>query len=638
MNGPGVDTVPLDAPDAPAVDGAAPTSERELHCARVIALLRGESVPMPGGRLAELADRFGLGTLEADTLAVLWTCAFDASLRADLASREHFAGQLTIRLVCVLYGHAPRIRLPSEAPLLTWQMVQEHPLIDGGAVLAPDPAILAWLEGEHELDRALVGRVHLLAPGPVPPQWPVVDLARRLFEGLQRGLRWRVHLSTGDALAADWHAAALGIELGLPVLAVPPAAFPSAASPLDPDFAVRLQRQAFLDGAIPYMAASELALSQPPGVPPYPLQIVHGAGALPPPDGTLHLECALVPPDAGERERLWRALWPECVAWPAHELADLTLCHETSAGDIAAAAATAPASAGEAARALRERTRGDLSPLARRIDGRFGWDDLVLPDASAQRLREIAFEARERARVWADPAAARLFPYGRGLVALFAGAPGTGKTMAAQVIANDLGLDLLAVDLSAVVSKWVGETAQHLQQLLGSQSARRAVLFFDEADALYAKRVEEVRSAQDRFANLDSSHLMTALESYPGIVLLATNLRGNIDSAFLRRIRHVVEFAKPDAPARERIWRQVVQVLFPAPEARRLDPGLARLAQVDATGAVIKNAALSALFAARHEQREADLGLLGAMLARELAKEGAGLSPRELDALTGGRA
>jgi vesicle-fusing ATPase len=131
---------------------------------------------------------------------------------------------------------------------------------------------------------------------------------------------------------------------------------------------------------------------------------------------------------------------------------------------------------------------------------------------------------------------------------------------------------------------------------------------------------------------------MTALESYPGIVLLATNLRGNIDSAFLRRIRHVVEFAKPDAPARERIWRQVVQVLFPAQEAQRLDPELARLAQVEATGAVIKHAALSALFAVRYERREADLRVLGAMLARELAKEGAGLSPRELDALTGGRA
>jgi SpoVK/Ycf46/Vps4 family AAA+-type ATPase len=162
------------------------------------------------------------------------------------------------------------------------------------------------------------------------------------------------------------------------------------------------------------------------------------------------------------------------------------------------------------------------------------------------------------------------------------------------------------------------------------------VLFFDEADALYAKRVEEVRDAQDRFANLDSSHLMTALESYPGIVLLASNLKANIDSAFLRRIRHVVDFPKPGAAARQRIWRQVVQALFPHEHARALDGDLVRVARVEATGAVIKNAALSALFATRQSQRAPSVRLLGEMLARELAKEGAGLSTRELDGLLEG--
>jgi hypothetical protein len=621
------DTMLPDAPDA------VPTVERERHLARIVALMRGEAAAMPPGRLAELAGRFGLGALEADTLAVLWVSAFDAGLRAELASREPFTGQITVRLVCALCGHPPRVRLPSEAPLLMWQMVQEHPLIDGGAALAVDAAIVAWLEGGHEIDRALAGRVQLLAQGPSAPDWPLEALARRLHEGLGRGLRARVQLASDDPLAARWCAAALGFQLGLPVLDVPVAALAA-----EPDAAVRLQRQAYLDGCIPCMALDDLALSRPAGVAPYPLQLLHGVGALPPPpDGLLHLDCELPAPDAAERERLWRVLWPECAAWPAHELADLALCHETSAGDIAAASATAPACARDAAQALRERTRGDLSPLARRIDCRFEWGDLVLPAPAEQRLREIAFEARERARVWSDPAAARLFPYGRGLVALFAGPPGTGKTMAAQVLAADLGLDLLAVDLSAVVSKWVGETAQHLQQLLGSQAARRAVLFFDEADALYAKRVEEVRDAQDRFANLDSSHLMTALESYPGIVLLATNLRGNIDAAFLRRIRHVVEFAKPGAEARTRIWQGVVQALFPPAQARALMPCLPRIARLEATGAVIKNAALSALFGARREQREPDLRLLGAMLVRELAKEGAGLSARDLDlALDGG--
>jgi vesicle-fusing ATPase len=208
--------------------------------------------------------------------------------------------------------------------------------------------------------------------------------------------------------------------------------------------------------------------------------------------------------------------------------------------------------------------------------------------------------------------------------------------MAAQVIAADLGLDLLAVDLSAVISKWVGETAQHLQELLSSRAAQRSVLFFDEADALYAKRVEEVRDAQDRFANVDTSHLMTALEAYPGIVLLASNLKGNIDSAFLRRIRHVVEFARPDAAARAEIWRRTLTGLFGATTCAALASDITRLAQLEASGAQIKTSALSSVFAARRARQQPNLTLLAQMLSRELAKEGAGLSTRDLAALTEG--
>lgn len=601
--------------------------ERMLQAARIVAALAGQALELPNGRLTQLAERFGLADLEADVLAILWLGAFDPELRTRLIGCEPATGQITVRLIAALFGHPPRVRLSSESPLLLWQMVSEHPLIDGSAALSLDPAILAWLEGEHELDRCLAGRAQLLPQQELPIAWPVEALARRVQEGLRRGQRWRLHLISEDPLAARWCAEAFGAACGLPVLAVTPGALGG-----EPSAAVRLQRQAFLDGCVPCLALDDAALSQPCGVLPFPIQILHGRGASLEAGTELHdLVCELPAPALEERERLWRLLWPECAAWPAQELADLALCHEAGVADIAAVAASAPASAGQAAEALRDRWRGELNPLVRRIDGRFVWSDLVLPPATEARLREIAFEARERARVWADPAAARLFPYGRGLVALFAGPPGTGKTMAAQVIAADLGLDLLAVDLSAVISKWVGETAQHLQELLSCRAAQRSVLFFDEADALYAKRVEEVRDAQDRFANVDTSHLMTALEAYPGIVLLASNLKGNIDSAFLRRIRHVVEFQKPDAGARERLWQQSVAALFGSDQARALAPLLPRLARVEATGAVIKNAALSALFAARRAAREPDLQLLGGQLARELAKEGAGLSARELD-------
>jgi len=615
----------LDERSAPVLD------ERSALCERLRGALRDQ--PIPGnseqGRLADLAQRFGLDPLEVDLLGVLWVAAFEPELRASLAAREAYSGQVTLRAVAALFGHAKRVRLASESPLLLWQMVQEHPLVDGGAALCIDATILAWLEGDAELDRALAGRAELLRPGVELPGWPLESVARSLREGLQRGQRWRVHLAADDPLAARWFAAALGRRLGLPVLDVP-----AGALAAEPDGALRLHRQAFLDACIPCVEFSDAALSRPPCGVPYPIHIVHGAGTLSAAGADVQsLSIALPAPGADERERLWCLLWPEAAAWPSNERLDLAMCHDASVADIAAVVATAPESAAQAALALRERLRGDTTVLARRLDGGFVWGDLVLPDSTEARLREIAFEARERARVWGDPAAARLFPYGRGLVALFAGPPGTGKTMAAHVIANDLGLDLLAVDLSAVVSKWVGETAQHLQQLLSSRTAQRSVLFFDEADALYAKRVDDVRDAQDRFANLDTSHLMTALEAYPGIVLLASNLKANIDGAFLRRIRHVVDFPKPGAAARLRIWQRCVGALFPATQAATLAPALARVAGIEASGAVIKSAALSALFAARRTASAPDVRLLGEMLARELGKEGAGLSARELDAL-----
>lgn len=621
-------------PQAGNDPGSAPnpgTAERDACRERVRAALTGAALPLPTGRLQSLRPRFGLSLQEADILSLLWVCAYEPALRAQVVGLEPGGAQVTVRLALRLFGHPVRVRLASESPLLLWRMVQEHPLIDGSAALAPDPALLAWLDGEFELDRVLAGHVRVLEPGLELPSWPLDAAALHLHEGLRRGWRWRVHLRGNDAVAAHWFAAGLGRRLGLPVMSVSPGAF---AADMQSDAAVHLHRQAFLDACVPCFADAEAALSRPHAVVPYPLQILHGDGALPDPaPGVLDAEWTLPAPDVAQRERLWCHVVPDAAAWPQAGLSDLALCHEAGVGDIVAAGATRPADPEHAAQALRAQRRSDLAPLAHRVDAGFGWDDLVLPPDVQHRLQDIAFEARERSRVWTEPGAAKLFPYGRGLIALFAGPPGTGKTMAAQVIAADLGLDLLSVDISAVVSKWVGETAQHLQQLLSSPAARRAVLLFDEADALYGKRVDEVRDAQDRFANIDTSHLMSALEAYPGIVLMASNLKANIDSAFLRRIRHVVDFPKPDAAARERLWQRMVAALFPADQAAALAPLLQRIARVEATGAVIKNAALSSLFAARRGGRAADLRLIGEMLARELAKEGAGLSARELDAL-----
>ncbi len=321
---------------------------------------------------------------------------------------------------------------------------------------------------------------------------------------------------------------------------------------------------------------------------------------------------------------------PAAVSWPDESLDDLALRFEASPGEILRAAESEPRDAREAAVRVRE-SAGDLGDLVQCLSCPFSRDDLVVPALVRERLDEITFEARERARLWAEPEASRLYPQGRGLVALLSGPPGTGKTMSAQVIAAELGLELLRVNISAILSKWVGETAQHLQKVLSSPSSRRAVLYFDEADALFGKRIEEARqTAQDHFVNMDLSHLMIALESYTGIVLLATNLKANLDAAFVRRIRHAIDFTMPDGTAREAIWLRAAQALFGTPLAPATRDAIRRIARVEASGAQIKNAALSAAFAARRGGNAPDATLFGQMLARELAKDGAGMSAREL--------
>ncbi|HLT02618.1 MAG TPA: ATP-binding protein, partial [Geminicoccaceae bacterium] len=263
----------------------------------------------------------------------------------------------------------------------------------------------------------------------------------------------------------------------------------------------------------------------------------------------------------------------------------------------------------------------------------FTWDDVVLPERLRQALEDFAFEAHDRVRFWEDAATRRLFPRGTGLVALFGGPPGTGKTMAAQIVAAELEMDLFRIDLASVVSKYIGETAKHLRQIFARAARMNAVLLFDEADALFSKRTD-VNDAHDRYANADTSYLLQLLEEYRGIVVLATNKKQNIDPAFIRRVRYVFDFPRPDVAERRRIWRQVIGELCGAETLQRLGPTLDALgAGVDLSGAQIKGAVLAAIFAARRRRAPLAMPHLLQGLERELAKEGRTLGAREQDRL-----
>ncbi|MGW1051395.1 AAA family ATPase [Streptomyces sp. NPDC002521] len=239
----------------------------------------------------------------------------------------------------------------------------------------------------------------------------------------------------------------------------------------------------------------------------------------------------------------------------AHRLDGAQLRRAAHAAVRSAALAGRPVSPDDLRAAVRAQNGAGLARLARRVEPAVGWDDLVLPAPTHRRLRELAVRARHREQVLGQwrmrPGGGR----GRGVIALFAGESGTGKTMSAEVVAADLGMDLYVVDLSTVVDKYVGETEKNLERIFTEASAVNAVLLFDEADAIFGKR-SEVKDAHDRHANIESAYLLQRMESFDGIAVLTTNLRANLDEAFTRRLDVVAEFPMPDTAQRLALWER----------------------------------------------------------------------------------
>ena len=251
--------------------------------------------------------------------------------------------------------------------------------------------------------------------------------------------------------------------------------------------------------------------------------------------------------------------------------------------------------------ACRDRARKSLDDLAQRVVTSASWQDLVLPAQQIATLRQIAAHARHRLTVYEHWGFAAKSARGLGISVLFSGESGTGKTMAAEVLANELHLDLFRIDLSSTVSKYIGETEKNLRRLFDAAEPSGAILLFDEADALFGKR-SDVRDSHDRYANIEVSYLLQRMEAYRGLAILTTNLRGAIDAAFQRRLQFVVPFPFPDAQLRERIWRGV----FPrATPLAGVDP--ARLAQLNVAGGSIRNIAMNAAFLAA--DAGADVGM-----------------------------
>ena len=340
------------------------------------------------------------------------------------------------------------------------------------------------------------------------------------------------------------------------------------------------------------------------------------------------VSCELPLPGYAERGTYWNELLqsrqanPEPAAMAAvsarFRFSRQDMTQALRLAESRAALRKAPVTADDVAAACRQRARANFGSLATVIVPRQSWSSLVLPEEAVRQLREICAHVRQRGRVLHDWGFDARLSLGKGLYVLFLGPSGTGKTLSAEVVAHELEVELLKVDLSSVVSKYIGETEKNLRQIFEGAERSDAILFFDEADALFGKR-SEVKDAHDRYANIEINFLLQRLEEFEGVAILATNFAQNIDEAFGRRVHMTVEFPFPDEAARLAIWRNHIPGQTPVAPDLDLRP-LARHLQI--TGGNIRNIIFNAAFLAAEEDQMVGLEHLLLATRREYQKIG----------------
>ena len=541
-----------------------------------------------------LVGLFGLSGFERDVLLLACGAEMDARL-ADLCAGTGRGVSFGLALSALPDAHWSA--LAPIAPLRRWRLVEpEEAQGLTQARLRADERILHFVGGLSYTDPRIAPLLReVAAPG-------LMDAVHRdAAEAAARALRTdagvlpTILLDGDDAEGQHDAAALIAGALGLTLMAMSAADVAGAAREQE-TLATLWQREAMLTGAGLMLEAGADAGEA----------VTRFAERL---DGFLAIAGQAAPPRARPTLRLridraepagQRALWFAALGARADELAPLveTLAgqHRLSARRIAGAADDIAGMATEAAaRRLRTLPR-DRAPrldgLAHEIIPRAGWEDIVLPEAQMRTLGQISIHLRMRNRVHEDWGFADKGGRGLGLATLFWGDSGTGKTLAAEVLARELDLPLYRIDLSAVVSKYIGETEKNLARVFDAAEENAAILLFDEADALFGKR-SEVKDSHDRYANIEVSYLLQRMESYRGLAILTTNHKAALDPAFQRRLRFIVHFPFPDARHREAIWRATLPAATPV---EGLDFG--KLARLAVAGGTIRNIALNAAFLA----------------------------------------
>ncbi|QLE44373.1 ATP-binding protein [Nostoc sp. C052] len=559
--------------------------------------------------LEKLTVAFQLTSFERDILVLCAGVELSASL-GQLCSIIHSSPQLaypTFSLALAALPESHWSALTPAAPLRRWRLIE----VSNGESLTQsririDERVLHDLVGISYLDDRLQGWVTPISVlGQLPPSHR--SLAEQMakqwsdFQGSILPVIQLCNREPGNENAFSIAAAACAL-LGLQLYSLAAAAIPAAIA--EREALARLwEREALLNPSVLLIDCAELDRTHRPTVLSFvetlqsiviltrrePLQLLATRGII-------YLD--VNPLSTTEQLELWQtALGTVDLNGQLEGLVSQFKLNPLSIQSVCASVYSedSPPESDRLWDACRQQSRSRLDDLAQSIRAIATWQDLVLPDPQLQLLREIVAQVRQRIRVYETWEFAVRGSNGLGISALFAGASGTGKTLAAEVLAHELRLDLYRIDLSQVVSKYIGETEKNLRQVFDAAEASGAILLFDEADALFGKR-SEVKDSHDRYANIEVSYLLQKMESYRGLAILTTNLKNAIDSAFLRRIRFVVQFPFPDAVQRIAIW----QGMF-SPKLPTIDLDFTKLARLNITGGNIRNIALNAAFLAAND-------------------------------------
>ena len=617
----------LDSPEKEARFHQRDTRSRELA---VRAASYGDAIAnSPDNAFRHLIEVLGGTPAEADLLQVCLAAHLDPNvaqiygyLEGDVARKSHATEALARRLC----GYRRASMWSPAGALARWQVLEADAADPGESPpLRVDPYILQFLQGSTEIDRELLDCATYVEPRPALPRWPVDEISDHISRALEQGLPNRIWLVGQRLSGRRTLAACVARNLGCALVAVDTSRIGEQSWPR---VQVRIRRHALLHGCAVAWSGGHVLRACATSDTKLPLEfaVLEPPGEAPSELGWREERVEMPRLLSHERRALWEELLPISSTWTEETQRLLSERYLLQPGEIAHVAAQSPETFEDVRRLAREFSRGRLDDLGHLLDCPFRREDLQLPERLGRLLDEFLFEARDRIRFWENERVRRLFPRGTGLIGLMSGPPGTGKTMAAQVIAAELELDLYRIDLASTVNKYIGETAKNLKRLFARAADMNAVLLFDEADALFSKRTE-VRDSHDRYANADTNYLLQLIEDYPGVALLATNKRQNMDEAFVRRVRYLMFFPRPDVAQRLAIWRQVVRELAGEDREQALAKELEQAAEkVEATGAQIKNATLAAMFLARRAARPVGIEDIRRGLERELSNQGSSVS------------